>query len=102
MKEQLKTKKYSHLIREKHLQFIPAAFTTFGALGPEATGFIDSAADFYSAKLAVDRGVCRMQLLQRVQVALLQEVGKWLLAGIQATQPDEALSTTAGSPQPNM
>ena len=33
MKEQLKTKKYSHLIREKHLQFIPATFTTIGALG---------------------------------------------------------------------
>ena len=44
MKEQLKTKKYSRFIRDKHLQFIPAAFT--GALGPEATGFVDSAADF--------------------------------------------------------
>ena len=41
--------------------------------------------------------VYRMQLLQRVQVALLKEVGKRLLAGIQATQPDDALSTTAGS-----
>ena len=46
MKEQLKTKKYSHLIIDKHFQFLLAAFTTFGSLGLEATGFVDSAADF--------------------------------------------------------
>ena len=47
---------------------------------------IDDAVDFYFAKCAVDRGLCRKQLVERVQVALLQEVGKRLLAGIQADE----------------
>ena len=55
-KEKQKVAKYAHLIRDKRLNFIPAAFTTFGALGPEATQLIDDAADFYSAKDAVERG----------------------------------------------
>ena len=85
-KEKQKTTKYARLITEKKLHFIPVATTTFGAMGPQATQFIDDAADFYSAKCAVDRGLCRKQLVERVQVALLQEVGKRLLAGIQADE----------------
>ena len=88
-REKQKLAKYAHLIQDKHLNFIPAAFTTFGALGPEATRFVDDAADFYSAKRTVDRGVCRMQLVQRVQVALLHEVGKRLLGGIQAEEEED-------------
>ena len=96
-KEKQKVAKYAHLIRDKRLNFIPAAFTTFGALGPEATQLIEDAAGFYSAKNAVDRGVCRTQLVQRVQVALLHEVGKRLLAGIQAEEDDDAVSTTGSA-----
>ena len=92
-KEKQKVAKYAHLIRDKRLNFIPAAFTTFGALGPEATQLIDDAADFCSAKNAVERGACRTQLVQRVQVALLHEVGKRFLAGIQAEEDDEAVNT---------
>ena len=40
---------------------------------------------------------CRTQLVERVQVALLHEVGKRPLAGIQAVENDDAMSTTAGS-----
>ena len=58
------------------MHFIPVAISTFGVLGPQATDFIDAAADFYSSKCAVDKGLCRKQLVERVQVALLQEVGK--------------------------
>ena len=83
-KERQKISKYAHLIRDKHLNFIPVGITTFGALGPQATQFVDDAANFYSAKCAVERGVCRRQLVERLQVALLQEVGKRLLAAIQA------------------
>ena len=70
----------------KRLHFITIAITTFGAFGPQATQFIDDAADLYSAKCAADRGLCRKQLVERVQVALLHEVGKRLLAGIQADE----------------
>ena len=65
------------------------AITTFGTLGPHATQFIDDTADFYSAKCAVDRGLCRKQLVERVQVALLHEVGKRLLAGFPADEAEE-------------
>ena len=88
-KEKQKTAKYARLIAEKQLHFIPVALTTFGALGPQATQFVDDAADFYSAKCAVDRGLCRKQLVERVLVALLHEIGKRLLAGIQAGQGKE-------------
>ena len=83
-KEKQKIAKYAHLIAEKQLHFIPVAITTLGALGPQATQFVDDAADFYTAKCAVDRGLCRKQLVERVQVALLHEIGKRLLAGNQA------------------
>ena len=85
--------KYARLNAEKQLHFIPVVITTFGALGPQATQFVDEAADFYSAKSAIDRGLCQ-QLLERLQVALLQEVGKRLLAGIQATAEEEWMSLT--------
>ena len=91
-KERQKVAKYAHLIREKQLNFIPVGVTTFGALGPQATQFVDDAADFYSGKCAMDRGVCRRQLVERLQVALLQEVGKRLLAVIQAGE-DEGWAT---------
>ena len=45
---------------------------------------MEDAADFYSAKCALDNGLCRKQLVERMQVALLQEVGKRLLVGLQA------------------
>ena len=85
-KERQKLAKYARLIAEKKLHFIPLAITTFGAFGPQATQFMDDPADFYSAKCAADRGLCRKQLVERVQVALLHEVGKRLLAGIQADE----------------
>ena len=53
-------------------------------LAPQATQFVEDAADFYSAKCALDNGLCRKQLVERMQVALLQEVGKRLLVGLQA------------------
>ena len=55
-----------------------------GPFGPQATQFVEDAADFYSAKCALDNGLCRKQLVERMQVALLQEVGKPLLVGLQA------------------
>ena len=88
-KEKQKIAKYAHLIAATQLQFYPVAITTFGALGPHATDFVDDAANFYSAKCAVDRALCRKQLVERLQVALLQEVGKRLLAGIQADEGEE-------------
>ena len=88
-KEKQKIAKYAHLIAEKQLHFIPVAITTLGALGPQATQFVDDAADFYTAKCAVDRGLCRKQLVERVQVALLHEIGKRLLAGNQAGEGEE-------------
>ena len=87
-KERQKVAKYAHLIRDKQLNFIPVALTTFGAMGPQATVFVDDAAAFYSAKCALDCGQCRRQLVERIQVALLQEVGKRLLAGIRAGEED--------------
>ena len=98
-KERQKVAKYAHLIREKQLNFIPVGVTTFGALGPQATQFVDDAADFYSGKCAVDRGVCRRQLVERLQVALLQEVGKRLLAAIQAGEEEGWATEEAASGQ---
>ena len=63
-KEKQKLAKYALLIAATQLHFIPVAITAFGTLGP-ATQFIDDAADFYSAKCAVDRGLCRKQLVER-------------------------------------
>ena len=96
-KERRKNTKYAHLIRDKQLHFIPVGVTTFGALGPQATQFVDDAADFYSAKCALDRGVCRKQLVKRLQVALLQEVGKRLLAGIRAGEEEDWVSWATSS-----
>ena len=87
-KERQKVAKYAHLIRDKQLNFIPVALTTFGAMGPQATVFVDDAAAFYSAKCALDCGQCRRQLVEQIQVVLLQEVGKRLLAGIRAGEED--------------
>ena len=56
----------------------------FGVVGPQATYFVEDAADFYSAKYALDNGLCRRHLVERMQVSLLQEVGKRLLVGLQA------------------
>ena len=100
-KERQKVAKYAHLIREKQLNFIPVGVTTFGALGPQATQFVADAADFYSGKCAVDRGVCRRQLVERLQVALLQEVGKRLLAAIQAGEEEVWAIEAAASGQNN-
>ena len=75
-KEKQKVAKYAQLIRNKRLNFIPAAFTTFGALGPESTHLINDAADCFLAKNAADRGVCRMQLVQRVQVGTAARSGQ--------------------------
>ena len=54
----------THPIREGQLHFIPVAITTFGALGPKATEFVDDTAVVYSAQCAVDRGLCRKQLVE--------------------------------------
>ena len=60
-KERQKIVKYAHLIKEKRVHFIPAAFTTLGALGPHASQFVDNAAVLYiytySANCAVDCGL---------------------------------------------
>ena len=85
-KERQKLAKYACLLAEKKLHFIPVAITTSGALGPQVTQFIDDAADFNSANCAADRGLCRNYLVERVQVGLLHEVGKRVLAGIQADE----------------
>ena len=76
---------------------------TFGALGPHALKFVDDAADRYSVKCAVDRDVCRTQLVQRVQVALSTRLAS-LLSGIQAGEEEDGAERTAGSGwgQPNM
>ena len=84
-KEKQKVAKYAQLIAATQLHFIPVAITTFGT--PQATEFIDDAAAFYSAKCAVDKSLCRKQLVERLQVALLH--GKRLLAGIQANEGEE-------------
>ena len=55
-KEKQKVANYAHLIREKQLNFIPVAITTFGAMGPQATQFEDDAAEFYSSKCAEKSG----------------------------------------------
>ena len=67
-KERQKVARCAHVIREKQLNFIPVG-ATFGALGPQATQFVNDAApagvvDFHSAKCAIsvqNRGVCRKQ-----------------------------------------
>ena len=63
-KQKQKLAKYALLIAATQPHFIPVPITAFGTLGP-ATQFIDDAADFYSAKCAVDRGLCRKQLVER-------------------------------------
>ena len=60
----------------------------FGVVGPQATYFVEDAADFYSAKYALDNGLCRNQFVQLGQVALLQEVEKRLLVGLQAPEEE--------------
>ena len=74
--------------------------TTFGVFGPQAAQFVDDAADFYSAKCAVDRGVGRRQLVERLQVALLQEVGKRLLAAVRVGRPGPSFAGQAGRAVP--
>ena len=70
--------------------------TTFGVFGPQAAQLFGPA-DFYSAKCAVDRGVGRRQLVERLQVALLQEVGKRLLAAVQAGDEEDWANGMVGS-----
>ena len=76
--------KYAHLVATHRMTFIPFPMSTFGALSPQAANFVDTAAEFYSAHQHADTGVCRFQLLQRLQVFMLQEVGKRLVAGVHA------------------
>ena len=85
-KEKQKTTKYARLSTEKISSTSSRLRRRLLALGPQATQFTDNAADFHSTKCAVDRGLCRKQLVERVQVALLQKIGKRLLAGIQADE----------------
>ena len=42
--------KYSHLIMEKQLNFVPVGVKMFGAFGPQAAQFVDDVVDFHSAK----------------------------------------------------
>ena len=70
----------------------------FGAFGPQATQFVEDTVGFYSAKGGMDNGLCRKQLVERVRVALLQEVGKRLLVGLQAAA-DEGLSDVYSNKQ---
>ena len=56
-KERQKLAKYARLIAEKRLHIIPVAITTYGAFGPQATQFIDDAADFLLSEVRSDRSV---------------------------------------------
>ena len=47
--------------------------------------FVNEAADFYSNHCVTEQCKSRSQLVERLQVTLLKEVGKRLLVGSQAT-----------------
>ena len=78
-KERQKLAKYAQLLQNANLSFVPFPIT-FGELSPQASDFVDDACAFYSARQAVSFGDCRTQLLQRVETALMQQIGKRLLA----------------------
>ena len=79
MKRQ-KIAKYSPLLQNANLNFVPFPVTTFGELSPQAADFVDDASTFYSARQQLSFGDSRTQLLQRVETALMQQIGKRLLA----------------------
>ena len=56
------------------------------AFGPQATQFVEDAAKCLFIQIC--KGLYRKQLVERVQVALLQEVGKRLLVGLQAAEEE--------------
>ena len=69
-----------HKIVRSKLNFIPFPITTFGELSEHASAFVGDAAVFYSAHQQLSFGDSRTQLLQRIEVALMQQVGRRLLA----------------------
>ena len=91
-KERQKIAKYEELLQRSKLNFLPFPITTFGELSEHASAFVDDAAVFYSAHQQLSFGDSRTQLLQRIEVALMQQVGRRLLACCSVLQSE---STTA-------
>ena len=79
-KEANKIAKFRHIFADNTLDFVPLALTTFGDVAPEAAKFLDKAAEVHSQHNNEPHERCRHQLLQNLQVSVLTEVGKRLLA----------------------
>ena len=82
--------KYAQLLDSVDLNFIPFPITTFGELSSQADSFVDAAVEFYSARQQLPQGLCRSQLMQQLSFALMQHIGKRLLAGVTAAGCEES------------
>ena len=94
-KERQKVAKYAELLQTVNLHFVPFPVSTFGELSPEAAAFVDDASAFYSARQQMPFGECRMQLLQRIETALMQQIGKRLLACCAVLESENATAPVA-------
>ena len=72
---------------------MPFPLSTFGELSTYA--FVDDACTFYSARQQLSFGESRNQLMQRIETALMQQIGKRLLATCTVLEPDATAAVTA-------
>ena len=85
-KEARKLAKYQPIFEGQQLSFVPYAMTTFGAFGQQAEEFTDELAKAYAGHSDEHPSVCHQKIVQSVQVAMLQEVGKRLVCAVAAFQ----------------
>ena len=83
-KERRKAQKYAHLLEGHAPSFSTFALSTFGDASGQARDFLEDLVHFYASHQHLPKAECHSQLLQQVQVGLMQEVGKRLLASVAA------------------
>jgi hypothetical protein len=82
-----KKAKYAALVADRKLNFIPFLMSTFGAFEEEdAVLFLDKVAGFYAAKQQVPAAECKNNLIQLLQIAVLKDVARRLLAATLAVE----------------
>ena len=84
--ERKKVAIYARTVQACHLEFVPFPMSTYGDLSPQASRFLNEAAEFYAGHVNEQKSACHQNLLQQLQVALMVVVGKRLVAAVNATE----------------
>ena len=91
-KEKRKEAKYQQLFVGHQISFIPFAMSSFGAFGQHAAEFVDGLVKAYAGHQDEHPSVCHQKVVQSIQVAMMQEIGKRLVCALAVLDEDTTLS----------